>query len=333
MTKRSRPHGEGTIDKRGDSFRLRYRIGKKRYTKSFQGTLEDARKELRRLLHSGDTGEHVAPHKGTVADFVQARIDQWEAAGTISARTAERYRYLQNQIAPHLGEKQLQKLRPIDIEEWHTTLRKKGRADGKGGVSARTIGHAHRVLSKALNDAVKNELVTKNVAKAHSVPKVADEEMVIVQDVPALIEKLKGGGRLQLLAMVSLFTGMRLSEVLALRWSRVDTDKNVIQVREALEDTKQHGIRFKAPKSKAGRRDITLPDILVDALREHRKAQLELRMKLGMGKLPKDALLFADLEGAPLSRNAISSDWGDYAASLGIPEVTSMPCGIPTPAS
>jgi integrase len=327
MTKR-RPYGEGAIDERGENtYRLRYRIGKghdqKQYSKTFRGTLEEARKELRRLLHSGDTGEHVAPNKGTVADFVQARIDQWEGAGTISARTADRYReLLTNQITPHLGPKVLQKLRPLDIEEWHTTLRNTGRADGKGGLAPRTIGHAHRVLSKALSDAVKNELTTKNVAKTHSAPKVPEEEMVIVHDVPALIEKLKSGGRLQMLATVSLFTGMRLGEVLALRWSRVDLDKKLIQVREALEETEEHGIRFKAPKSKAARRDITLPDFLVDALREHRKAQLELRMKLGLGRLPNNDLLFADLEGAPLSRNAISKAWADFAASIEMAEVT-----------
>lgn len=145
--------------------------------------------------------------------------------------------------------------------------------------------------------------------------------MVIVHGVPALVEKLKGS-RLQMLATVSLFTGMRLGEVLALRWSRVELDTKVIQVREALEETAEHGIQFKAPKSKAGRRDITLPDILVNALRDHRKAQLEFRFKLGLGKLPDDALLFANLEGAPLSRNAISAAWGGFAASIGLPEVT-----------
>ena len=72
------------------------------------------------------------------------------------------------------------------------------------------------------------------------------------------------------MAITALFTGMRLGEVLALRWNRVDLDAKVVQVREALEQTKAFGIRFKPPKSKAGRRDVTLPDILVDALREHR---------------------------------------------------------------
>jgi integrase len=115
---------------------------------------------------------------------------------------------------------------------------------------------------------------------------------------------------------------VRLGEILALRWSRADLDKKVIQVREAIEETEEHGIRFKAPKSKAGRRDITLPDILADALRDHRKAQLEVRMKLGLGRLPDDALLFSDIEGAPLSRNALSATWADFAASIGMPEVT-----------
>jgi integrase len=199
---------------------------------------------------------------------VRDRVNQWESAGDISARTAERYRYLvENQIAPHIGAKLLQKLRPLDIEEWHTVLRTKGRSDGKAGITARTIGHAHRVLSKALSDALTNELVTKNVASAKPAPKVPDEEMVIVQDVPAFVANLGQSERLRIPAMVALFTGMRLGEVLALRWAYVNLDKAVIHVREALEYTKAHGIRFKAPKSKAGRRDITLPEILVDALR------------------------------------------------------------------
>jgi integrase len=108
----------------------------------------------------------------------------------------------------------------------------------------------------------------------------------------------------------------------ALRWGRVDLDRNVIKVQEALEFTKQHGIRFKSPKFKAGRRDVTLPDILVDVLRVYRKAQLELRMRLGAGRLQDGDLLFADLNGAPLSPNAISAAWSDYAKQIGMPEVT-----------
>src|SRR5258705_13545763 len=104
-------------------------------------------------------------------------------------------------------------------------------------------------------------MVLKNVVASQSAPKVDDDEMVIVKDVPAFIELVRGH-RLFVPAMISLFTGMRIGEVLALRWGRVDIDKKVILVREALEETRAHGIRFKVPKSKAGRRDITLPDLL-----------------------------------------------------------------------
>jgi integrase len=223
-------------------------------------------------------------------------------------------------IAPHLGTKLLQKLRPLDIEGWHTTLRNSGRADGKGGVAPRTIGHAHRVLGKALGDAVGNELIVKNVVTSKKAPKVPDEEMVIVKDVPAFVELLRGH-RLFVPAMISLFTGMRIGEVLALRWGRVDLDRKVIKVREALEETKAYGIRFKAPKTTAGRRDVTLPDMLVDTLRDFRKAQLELRVKLGAGKLAATALLFVGVDGALPSQKRFSRSWSDFAEKIAMPDL------------
>jgi integrase len=145
--------------------------------------------------------------------------------------------------------------------------------------------------------------------------------MIIVQDVPSLVDRLRGW-RLGTVAMVSLFTGLRLSETLALHWNCVDFDRGVLKVREALEQTKAQGIRFKPPKSKAGRRDITLPDMLVEVLRDHRKEALELRMRLGVGRLADDELLFATIEGSPLSPNAVSAAWADFAASIGLPHVT-----------
>jgi integrase len=84
----------------------------------------------------------------------------------------------------------------------------------------------------------------------------------------------------------------------------------VIQFREALEQTKAHAIRFKAAKTRARRRDITVRDRVLDALRVYRRDQLELRIQLGMGRLPDDALLFTDLDGKPRSLYAVSSALG-----------------------
>ena len=276
----------------------------------------EAQKACERLIAQQEDGTYVDRSTMTVAEFVRERINQWEAAGNITPRTAQRYRQLaENQIVPHLGNKPLQKMSPLDIEEWHTAL--------QNGHAARTIGHAHRVLGKALKDAERDGLVTRNVCKLVKAPKVADSEMAIVQDVPDFVSRLRqAAGRLYVSAIVALCTGMRLGEVLALRERSFKPDKGTIEVREALEETKAHGIRFKSVKTKAGRRDITLPDIALKALREHRNQLLETRLLLGQGRLAPDNLLFGNLEGGPLRPSAISSDWGDVAERLDMPEIT-----------
>jgi hypothetical protein len=84
---------------------------------SFKGTKREAQIECAKKISSIGEGSYVERSKATVGEFVRARIDQWEAAGDISARTAQRYRQLlDNQIIPHLGAKPLQKLKRLDIE-------------------------------------------------------------------------------------------------------------------------------------------------------------------------------------------------------------------------
>src|SRR5262249_11775218 len=125
---------------------------RKRKWHSFKGGKREAQIALAKLIGSISEGDYVEPDKQTVAEYVRACVERWEKAGKISARTAQRYRQLvENQIVPHLGTVKLQKLTPEAIEEWHATLRNSGRVRGEGGLGPRTIGHAHRVLGKALN--------------------------------------------------------------------------------------------------------------------------------------------------------------------------------------
>jgi hypothetical protein len=210
---------------------------RKRKWHSFKGTKREAQAECARLITAMAEATYVETSKLTVGQHLLDRLAQWESGRKISPKTAERYRELiDNQIVPHLGDKRLQKLKAVDIEGWHNALIAGGRKDGKGGISSRTIRHAHRVLSKALREAARFEV--------------------------------------------------------------------------------------KAPKSKAGRRDITIPDIVVEALREHRRAQLQLRVRLGLGKPSEDDLLFPTLEGTLPSPRAFSAEWADVAASIGMPDIT-----------
>jgi hypothetical protein len=182
---------KGHIQRRGkNSFRLKYEgerdpiTGKRTiYYKTVRGGVREAQNKLNELTATVASGNHVAPKRLSVGEHVKARIDHWEAIGDISARTAERYReLLTNQIVPHIGSKLLQKLKPFDVETWYAMLKTSGRKDGNGGISNRTIGHAHRVLGKALKDAGRHELIARNPTANVSAPKVEQREMKILDD-------------------------------------------------------------------------------------------------------------------------------------------------------
>ena len=120
MTKR-RDRGDGGIDRRGDDvWRLRYRIKGQRFSVTFRGTLQEARKEVRRLLKSGNDGSHVAPDKITVGQW----IEQWLAAGApgrrqkrVGARSLERYAIMMRcHVVPVLGARSLQQLQATEID-------------------------------------------------------------------------------------------------------------------------------------------------------------------------------------------------------------------------
>ena len=281
------------------------------------------RTELARQLAQVADGGHVDPHKLTVGEHVMSRLEHWKAAGTISPKTAERYEELvTRQILPHLGTKLVQKLTTRDVETWHTTLLATGRKgrygepDGARGVSTRTVAAVHRILGKALTEAMRHGLVVRNVCKLQRPPRLLTQEMRIlgprqVSELPAQLH----GHPLEAPAIVALFTGMRRGELLALAWGNVDLEAEVIRVRVSLEETKA-GLRFKPPKSAAGVRDIKLPAIVVDALRAHRKQLFERRLLLGQGKLIDADLVFPAWDGSPQAPNNFGSSWSKLAKEL-----------------
>jgi integrase len=297
---------------------------RKRKWHSFKGTKRAAQAECARLLTVMNTGGYVETTRLTVERFMRDRLALWEASGRIGSRTLQRYRELvENQINPLIGEIRIQKLTTLDIERWHASLRVGGRKGGQHGVNTRTIRHAHTLLSQVLAEAMKHGLVVRNVATVQSPPKVDSDEVQIVgaDRLKELLARLDGHP-LYPKAALGLFAGLRRGEVMALRWHHVDLDRRVLQVRDALEETRAYGIRVKPPKSKAGRRDIAMADILVDALRAHRQAQLELRLRLGLGKLSGDDLLFPNIDGGLTSPQQLSSQWFVFAKSIGMRDVT-----------
>jgi integrase len=195
---------------------------------------------------------------------------------------------------------------------------------GKDGrsLSARTVGHAHRVLHRALERAVENETLSRNVASVIRPPKVEvlEVETLNAEQMASVLSMMVDHPLYPIVAL-ALTTGMRRGELLALRWEDIDLKGETVKVERSLEETAA-GLRFKGPKTLHGRRPISLPPIAVDALRAHRTQRLELRMALGQGRAEPSALVFSTIEGAPLSPDNLSRDWRRVSLAKGLPRVT-----------
>jgi integrase len=331
----------GSVRRRsGSSFELKfddgtYANGKRRirYINFKCTTKQEAQKELTRLLAERDRGTLPDANKTTVKEWLHSWLGDDPDPGTAkpvlpvgltSLKTAERYRQLaKDQVNPHLGNVVLQKLRPPQVEEWHAALLARGGKTGKP-LCARTVGHAHRVLHRALERGVKLEVLSRNVASNVSPPAVEDEEVEILQEgEPAMVLQALVDAEHVLHPMVDLdlATGMRRGELLALAWNILDLDECKVKVKRSLEETK-YGLRFKAPKTKTGWRTLTFPASTGAVLREHRKKQLELRVKLGLGKPGPDALVFSNPDGTPIKPSWLSYTWRNTQESMKLPDVT-----------
>jgi len=312
-----RGHGDGGIDERSPGhYRLRWRVDSKRFTKSFNGSIIEARKELRRLIKSVDDGAHVAPDKATVESY----FGDWLASDAgLSPKTRERYQQLARlQIYPHLGATPVQKLRPPEIGLWHKALLDRG-------LAARTVGHAHRVLHRGLARAVALEIVSRNVAHAVHPPKVETVEIEILS--PSQIAEVRArlvGHPILPVFELAIGSGMRRGEICALLWDVVDLSRGIVRVERSLEQTAA-GVRVKGPKTKYGRRAIALPKITAEALQEHWRAQCALRLQIGLGRPGATDYVFPSPASETFARrspDALSDAWRDAVNWRRLPKVT-----------
>lgn len=300
MTKR-RGFRDGGIDQRGEnSWRLRYRIGSQRFTKTVHGTKSEALKKLREVLHAGDTGEHVAPDKITVGQW----IEHWISIGCpgnkrrkqVSPRSIERYtELLRCHVEPTLGERTLQQLDPAEIDTLYVRLGEK--------ISARTAHHVHTVLGACIGAAVRTAKIAKNpMLRLEKIPSPGEANhgrALEEEELSTLVQGFKGSALFPIVA-VAAFTGARRSEILALRWSDLDPEKKSLRIERAIEQTKRYGLRIKGPKKDDHKRTISIDDGMLALLLAERERHLRIvagvpdraPVDLSLVKLPPDALMF-----------------------------------------
>jgi integrase len=276
----------------------------------FNGTKRKAEAECARLVHELTSGAYIEPTKLTTGQFL---VEWLEGYGTsLGPKTREGYAdFINGHLMAELGAIPLASLQPVHIQRYKTKALSEGRKDGSGGLSNRTVAHHLRVLRLALKHAVGLKLIGENPAEGITRPKpVAKEMRVLDAAESAHLLTTARGHALYVLVAVALSTGLRRGELLALRWSDLDLERDppALRVQRAAVFTRAGGLEFRQPKTKKSRRTVPLPASIVPVLLRHKGAQAEKRLALGPA-YEDQGLVFAREDGKPLSLSAVSQQF------------------------
>jgi integrase len=159
----------------------------------------------------------------TVANYLQSWLKDY-AEPNVSAKTYSRYEEICNKhLIPALGRIELQKLKPFHIQEYYNEALKSGLLNGKGGLSAQTVKHHHRVLSESMKKAVRWQLINHNPCDAVDAPKPEKKEMrALDEKESAVLLDAAQGTRLYYPELITITTGLRCGELIGLKWADVN---------------------------------------------------------------------------------------------------------------
>lgn len=292
---------------------------RKQQTMTVPGTKKDAERELRATLTRLEEGAYVKPAKLTVGEYLNQWLESYVATNT-APRTMEGYQLIvQRHLIPNLGAIPLTQLQPSHLQIYYAKALTGGRADGNGGLSARTVLHIHRVLSEALTHAVKWQILIRNVALAVDPPRPKRFEMTTLDEDQVMALLQAAGSQYHKLFTVAVYTGMRRSELLGLRWKDVDVDLAQLSVTKTLHRTADGGFVFTEPKSAKGRRTIALSPSICILLRKLREYQIAEKLLLGL-KFKDDDLVFSKPDGAPYDPSGVTHTFKRIVKRLGLPD-------------
>jgi integrase len=270
----------------------------------------EAETKLTAALRERDLGIYVKPQKTNIKDFLTLWLAEY-AKPNLTPRSYERYECIaDNYLIPAFGQIHLAQLRPEHLQKHYAAMLEKG-------LSPRSVRYHHVVLHKALQTALKWGIVVRNVADGVDVPRAHPAEMQVWNEaeVHQFLEAAKGT-KYYPLFYLSLYTGARRGELLALRWQDVDFIYSQIYINRSLHHLASGAYVFTAPKTTKSRRTIALPPSAFLVLEVHRKAK-EIESTMGEVPLNDSDLVFSDL-GKPWRPNSVSWAWVMLAAKAGV---------------
>lgn len=293
MSKRG--NGEGSITRRKDGlYMARYTVqtgtGPKRKT-LYGKTRGEVSEKLTRALAERDGGLVFDGEERTLAAYLDRWLDG-SVKGSVRPSTYESYeRMIRNHLKPGLGKRKLKTLAPDHVQYFY-------RAKLDAGLAPGTVRLMHAVLTRALDQAVKWGAVGRNVCKATTPPQPNPEEIkpLDAENAKRLLE-VATGDRLEALYVLAVTAGLRIGELLGLKWEDLDANAGILRIRRTKSQAKT-GPTFTAPKNGKGR-SIRLTRQAVEALKAHKASQNAERLKIG-DLWEENGLVFCTHGGRPL---------------------------------
>lgn len=282
-------------------------------------TEAEAEKHLRKVQRDQEVQGRVAVGKLRVSEYLEQFLK--DARHTLSPKSHQgASSLLRRHVIPYIGTVQLEKLEPSQIKSLYTKLLDEGSIKTGKGLSRQTVLLTHRALSTALKQAVSLGILTRNPCSLVKPPRVESKSLqVLDEEQTELLVRAAKGSRVELPILIAIGTGLRIGEIVGLRWKDVDLEKGVLTVNQSMEVTIGQ-VRFKPPKTKAGRRTLKLPKFLVEALTAYQATQA--KAQEAQGELYMDhGLVVTKPNGEPIRTDSLGSTFHRIIKSTKLPQI------------
>jgi integrase len=299
MTKR-RIKGEGSVYRRKDGRCMGEYVdanGKRRYVSG--KTKPEVRAKLRKRLEDRDAGIAydfegltVERYMDRWLDFIRDKV----RPGTFKPYEA----IVRLHIKPTLGRAKLDQLNALQLEKLY-------RQKLDAGLSARRVRYIHVTIRKALKDAVRLQLLSRNIADAAIPPRLVKQEIepLTQEQMRSLLDAARSD-KLEAFYVLAITTGMRQGELLGLQWKDIDLDAGTLRVNRSVYE----GVTS-PPKTSAGRRTIRLSKLAIAALKQHRINNAKRRIS---------EWVFPNANGTPIGhQNLHNRSWKPLLERAGLP--------------
>ena len=332
----------GSIEKRGkNSYRLTVSEGfdlngkPMIHRKTIHGTKKDAEIELAKFVTEVQNGLVIDGKSLKFSEFVEIWKRDY-GSKELAPTTYKRYcRMLETRILPYFGHFYINKIRPTDIMKFYDLLekdtqlvRKKGNngSKTKKPLSGKTILEHHRLLRAMLHRAVYWQLIVSNPAERVQPPKAKKPKRRSYDDeqTKILLENLEKltveDTKYKVAIILTIFTGVRLGELMGLEWQDVDFRNGIISINRSSQYLSDMGVFTKVPKTESSIREIAIPKFIISLLEEY-KLWYEGQKSLYGELWTNSNRLFVQADGKPMHPSSISKWFVKYVGTIGLPVI------------